>query len=144
MQSIELVGVSKQVLKSMCESFGFQYNQIVVDRYALTTISYLLYKELHMLIKKTGWCIYIDKLWVKNKGNGVGTKYFSEFLQQSRLPVLWRTRTERKRDWYLRFEGVRSIAKYQGFYFFVYDAGNQHNWTFEDIYLFNAPSLITL
>ena len=141
MQSIELVDVSTQIVKSMCESFEVPYSETVFDRYRLSTISYLPYKELHLLVKRTDWCIYIDKLWVKNKGNGAGTKYFGEFLEQSTMPLLWRTRTERKRNWYMRFKGVRSIAEHQGYYFLTYDAGKRHNWTFEDLYLFNEPSL---
>ena len=141
MNSPEMVGVPKQTIESMCESFEVPYDQAVFDRYRLSTISYAPFKELNLLVKKTDWCIYIDKLWVTNKGHGIGTRYFREYLQQSTMPLVWRTRTERKRDWYMRFEGVRSIAMYQGYYFLVYDAGTRHNWTFEDLYLFKEPSL---
>jgi hypothetical protein len=142
MNSTKVIDVSKQILQSMCKSFEIPCDGRVLDRYRLSTISYVPFKELHLLVKKTDWCIYIDKLWVTNKGNGIGTRYFEEYLQQTTIPLVWRTRTERRRDWYMRFEGVRSIAMYQGHYFLVYDAGTRHNWTFEDLYLFKEPSLI--
>jgi hypothetical protein len=99
-----------------------------------------------MFIKSTQGFVYIDKLWVKNKGKGVGTKCFGEYLEQSTKPIIWRTRTQRLKDWYLSFKGVRTIGKYEGYHYFKYSHADDslHAWTYEDMVLFHEPSLTGL
>lgn len=126
-------------LEDMCNAFEIVYNESVVDRYRGSTISYVLFKDLHMFIKNIRGFVYIDKLWVESKGNGIGTKCFREYLEQSTKPVIWRTRTERRMQWYMRFNGVRTICEYNGYHYFKYNHRNA--WTYEDTDLFHEPSL---
>jgi hypothetical protein len=133
--------VPHHILESMCKTFELTCNETIVERYMQSTIVYHPFEDLHMFIRNTADFIYIDKLWVESKGNGVGTRCFGQYLKQSIKPVMWRTRTERRRDWYMRFDGVRTVASYKGYYFLVHDAGQRHNWTAEDICLFKEPSL---
>lgn len=130
-------------LKAMCKAFEIVFQESVADRYRVSTISYVSFKDLHMFIKNTRGIVYIDKLWVENKGKGLGTKCFQEYLEQSTKPVIWRTRTERRKQWYMRFNGVRTICEYQGYHYFMYTHSNnkEYAWTYEDLDLFHEPSV---
>lgn len=143
MHSIE---ISQHKLKDMCNAFKIIFNESVIVRYRGSTISYVSFKDLHMFIKNIRGVIYIDKLWVENKGHGVGTKCFREYLEQSRKPVIWRTRTERRKQWYIRFNGVKLICEYGGYYYFKYTHFNakMNAWTYEDLDFFHEPSLTSV
>jgi acetylglutamate synthase len=138
--------LSSCILQSMCRSFAIVYDNHVVDRYKTSSITYERFKDLNMLVKKIRGYTYIDKLWVSVdvKGRGLGSKCFGDYLQNSNRPLVWRTRTQRLVDWYLSFDGVRTIGKYGCYHYFKYTHSSKKclAWTCEDLDLFHEPSLI--
>lgn len=133
-------------LKSMCEAFCVICTQQTIERYMCPSMIHIRYqKELNLLVQKYPQYWYIDKLWVVQKGGGKGTRYFSHFLKQSTKPLIWRTNKEHLRKWYLRFEDVKQIANYDGYWYFIH-SNPQHkmsSWSFEDLHLFHHPSYTT-
>jgi hypothetical protein len=131
----------------MCQSFDTDFNKDVQYRYQKPSFKYAAFGDLNMLYKHNNGFVYIDKLWVKEKGQGSGTRCFKQFLEgvSSNLTLIWRTRTKRRYGWYMRFAGVKHVATHNGYYFFVFNKGSrgQHGWTYEDLDLFKEPSLTT-
>jgi hypothetical protein len=114
------------------------------ERYQRSCVRFQGISDLNLILKKRGEWTYIDKLWVEDKGKGKGTRYFQEYLREcaaNKTMLLWRTITDRKKEWYLKFDGVNHIATYNGYYYFTYNKSSARYWTYEDIDMFKEQSM---
>lgn len=133
--------INRGHLKSMCDAFNVACTQTTIERYTRPSMVHVTFKlHLNLLIQRYPLYWYLDKLWVVQKGLGIGTRCFQEFLACSTKPLIWRTNKDNLRNWYLTFQKVKEIVFYQGYWYFTHSHCTNFNWSFEDIHVFNHPS----
>lgn len=142
---MEISEVTSNHLKNMCDAFGVLCIDLTHNRYLKPSMMHVTFQEhLNLIVQRYPSYWYIDKLWVNQKGCGIGTKCFKAFLEHSTKMVIWRTKKEKLCKWYIQFKGVRQFAKHNDYWYFIHT--NDHNltpnWCFEDLDIFCHPSYI--
>lgn len=146
MNKRHLLTVKEDTIRSMCDSFEVDFQVDMYEKYQKPSMKYQLFGELKLILKDMKGCTYIDKLWVENKSQGIGSRYLTQYFKKALehdTMLVWRTHTYNRKEWYLRFDGVKLVATYDGYYYFVYNKPNTHSWTYEDIPMFTQPSMFT-
>lgn len=131
-----------KLLDDMEKSFMSSLNKNLINELFLSNLHLYYYQSNlvgYAIVYKKNNYYYLDKIFINNnfKGQKLGTIFLNHILHLYKK-LLWRTKDKNNYIWYSKFNNVKTIMKYNNYY---YLSNFNYNWNFEDHYIFNKKSL---